>query len=160
MSGVKQKKYQAKVVNNLKLQAIHADKLRLAKQTARDYNYEYNTISLVKEWKEWVVFAFDLDGREEHEAIMVRDKCPQVLFCRLYSYHAGNEVFYFTDEETDVWRCQFLEALFEIVKQPGATKSGFSKEWAVRELVGMTGQMLAQVMPYNTPEEYAEMITM
>ena len=38
MSSAKQKKYQAKVVDILKLQAIHADKLRLAKQSARDYN--------------------------------------------------------------------------------------------------------------------------
>ena len=57
-------------------------------------------------------------------------------------------------------RSMFLEALLEIVKQPGAIKSGFSKEWAVREIVGTTGHMLAQVMPYNTPQEYAEMITM
>lgn len=160
MSSAKQKKYQAKVVDILKLQAIHADKLRLAKQSARDYNCKYKTISLIKEWGEWVVFALDLDEREEHESIMVRDKYPQILFCPLHSYRVGNEVFYFTDEETDAWRCQFLEALLEIVKQPEAIKSGFSKEWAVREIVGTTGHMLAQVMPYNTPQEYAEMITM
>lgn len=160
MSSTKQKKYQAKVVDSLRLQAIHSDKLRLAIQTARDYNCKYKTISFVKEWNEWVVFALDLDKREKHEAIMVRDQYPQILFCPLHSYSVGDEVFHFTDEETDAWRCQFLEALLEIVKQPGAIKSGFSKEWAVREIVGTIGQMLAQVMPYNTPQEYAEMITM
>ena len=142
----------------MRLQAIHSDKLENVKRLIRNYNFKYKDISLVKEWEEWVIFALDMDGREEHDAIMARDKYPNYLFCTLYSYHVGTDVFHFTDEETYVWRCRYLESLLDMVKRPKAIEAGFSKEWAVGQIVGTTRQMLAQVMPFHTPDEYAEKV--
>lgn len=159
MDSSKQGNSSAKVVDTMRLQAIHSDKFEQVKRLVRDYNYKYKDISLVKEWEEWVIFAFDMDGREEHDAIMVRDDYPQFLLCTLYSYHVDTDVFHFTDEETDVWRCRYLESLISIVKRPKAIEAGLSKEWAVGQIVGTTRQMLAQVMPFYTPDEYAEKVS-
>ncbi len=134
-------------------------KLKAARHISRNYNFKYKNISFVKEWEEWTIFAFDLDEREEHEALMVRDEYPEFLYCPLHSYRSGNEVFYFTEEEIDVWRYRFLEALLEIVKRPDAIEAGLSKEWAVRQIVDTTTEHLVQIMSSNTPDEYAEFIS-
>ena len=148
-----------KSMNNPPLQEQVLAKLKAAKRVSRDYNIKYKDISFVKEWEEWTIFAFDLDEREEHKALLVRDVYPQYLFCPLHSYRSGDEVFHFTEEEIDVWRYRFLKALLEIVKRSDALEAGLSKEWAVRQIVDTTAEHLVEIMPYNTPKGYAEIIS-
>lgn len=136
-------------MNNPPRQEQVLAKLKAAKQISRNYNIKYKDISFVKEWEEWTIFAFDLDEREEHEALMVRDEYPEFLLCPLHSYRSGDEVFHFTEEEIDVWRYRFLKALLEIVKRSDALEAGLSKVWAVRQIVDTTAEHLVEIMPYK-----------
>ena len=138
----------------------YSDALQKAKGFARVYNVKYKTISFIKEWEGWYIFAFDLKDKKKNEAIMVRNTYPQGMFCQLVSFKSGDKTYYFTEEEIDVWRYRLLEALFEIAKRPDAIEAGLSKEWAVREMVGKTEEHLIQIMPFNTPEGYADILSM
>lgn len=138
----------------------YSDALQKAKGFARVYNVKYKTLTFIKEWEEWYIFAFDLKDKTKNEAIMIRNTYPQGNFCKLLSFKSGDETYYFTEEEIDVWRYRLLESLFEIVKRPDAIEAGLSKEWAVREMVGKTEEHLIQIMPFNTPEGYADILSM
>jgi hypothetical protein len=146
--------------DDTKSSELYDDALRKAKGFARDYNIRYKDITFIKEWEGWYIFAFDLKDKKKNEAIMIRNTYPQGLLCKLLSFKLGDDTYYFTEEEIDVWRYRLLESLFEIVKRPDAIEAGFSKEWAVREMVGKTEEHLIQIMPFNTPEGYADILTM
>ena len=147
---------QAKVVDTLRLQASNPDRLEAAKNTAKEFEYEYQTISLVKVWDDWFAFGLDMDERSEHEAILVNSK-SETRLAKLY--HSRD--MHFTDWEIDLWREELLRELLKIESESNSV----DMKQVANELVGMTNERVAGYLSEGSSDikenakDYASIVT-
>ena len=147
---------QAKVVDTLRLQASNPDRLEAAKNTAKEFEYEYQTINLVKVWDDWFVFGLDMDERSEHEAILVNSK-SETRLAKLY--HSRD--MYFTDWEIDQWREELLRELLKIESESNSV----DMKQVANELVGMTNERVVGYLSEGSSDikenakDYASLVT-
>lgn len=149
----------AVIVDTLKLQAENPLRMEKAMSTAKEYEYEYDTIRLVKVWDDWFVYGLDMDDREKHQGIMVNAKLDVRL---VWIYSSGN--LHYTDSETALWRGEVLSELLRIEKE----SKNVDIEQVASELVGLTDERCARMMCdahvyvdiIENAREYANIVTM
>lgn len=59
----------AEIIDTLKLQAENPQRMEKAMSTAKEYEYEFDSIRLAKVWDDWFVFGLDMDEGEKHQGI-------------------------------------------------------------------------------------------
>lgn len=169
----------AKIVDILKLQHEHPERLQYAEDGMRDFDYKTWHLQLLKELDDSYVYKIvdavseedeydDLEenedfsddgegygvetfGCEMSEAIVVDSK-GNIYFTSVLTYD-GN---HFTKEEIRRWRYSFFESLLNISK----IEKYMTKEECLEEIVGMTDYRIASIIPYNTPEGYADIVAL
>lgn len=168
-----------KIVDILKLQHEHPERLQFAEDGMRDFGYKTWRLQLLKELGDAYVYKimdavseedeyddgeenedYDDDsdeievetfGCEECEAI-VADSKGNVYFTTVLTYNGSH----YTKEEIRRWRYNFFEALLDISKRG----QYMTKEECLEEIVGMTDYRIASLMPFNTPEGYADIVAL
>ena len=169
----------AKIVDILKLQHEHPERLQYAEDGMRDFGYKTWHLQLLKELDDSYVYKIidavseedeydDLEenedfsddgegygvetfGCEMSEAIVVDSK-GNIYFTSVLTYD-GN---HFTKEEIRRWRYSFFESLLNISK----IEKYMTKEECLEEIVGMTDYRIASIIPYNTPEGYTNIVAL
>ena len=149
----------AVIVDTLKLQAENPQIMEVAMSTAKEYEYEFETIRLVKVWDDWFVYGLDMDDREKHKGIMVNTKQDVRL---VWIYTSGN--LHYTDSETAIWRGEVLSELLRIEKE----SKNVDIEQVASELVGLTDERCAKLISdahvyvdiIEDAKEYANIVTM
>lgn len=169
----------AKIVDILKLQHEHPERLKYAENGMKDFGYKTWHLQLLKELDDSYVYKImdavseedeyddlveneDLSddgegnevetfGCEMSEAIVVDSK-GNIYFTSILTYN-GN---HFTKEEIRRWRYNFFESLLNISK----IEKYMTEEECLEEIVGMTDYRIASIMPYNTPEGYADIVAL
>ena len=169
----------AKIVDILKLQHEHPERLQYAEDGMRDFGYKTWHLQLLKELDDSYVYKIidavseedeydDLEenedfsddgegngvetfGCEMSEAIVVDSK-GNIYFTSVLTYD-GN---HFTKEEIRRWRYSFFESLLNISK----IEKYMTKEECLEEIVCMTDYRIASIIPYNTPEGYADIVAL
>lgn len=169
----------AKIVDILKLQHEHPERLQYAEDGMRDFGYKTWHLQLLKELDDSYVYKIidavseedeyddieededngdDNEGNEvetygcEKSEAIVADSKGNIYFTSVLTYD-GN---HFTKEEIRRWRYSFFEALLGISKK----EKYMTKEECLEEIVCMTDYRIASIMPYNTPEGYADIVTL
>jgi len=102
----------AKVVDLLRLQNMHPDRMEIVVKEAREWQLQYDRISLVKVWDDWFVYDLEVNGQEMQDAILVNSK-HDIRIGKLYKMRN----LYFTNFEIDFWRGEVLAELLR--KEPG-----------------------------------------
>lgn len=171
----------AKIVETIKLQHQHPERLQVAMEAMKKHGYKSCNLMLLKELEDSYVYKIldaereedDVDEEEFYEddeeenydddeevktfgceagEVIIADSNGTTRFTSVLSYE-GN---HYTAEEIRKWRYDFFEALLDISKK----EHYLTKEECLAEIVGMTDYYIASIMPYNTPEGYADIVTM
>ncbi len=157
MTEKQQQKSKAKVVDTLKLQALHPDRMEIAVRKANKYYKGYHTINLVKTWDDWFVYGLDMDDEPMHYYVMV-DSRHEVRTGRLYTSRG----MHFTNMEISAWRGEVLAELLRIQKEA----PNVSNEQIAAEFIALTDKHVADLLsegPYDIIEnarQYAFIVTM
>lgn len=149
----------AVIVDTLKLQAENPQRMEVAMSTAKEYEYEFDTIRLVKVWDDWFVYGLDMDDREKHKGIMVNTK----LDVRLVWIYSSRNLHY-TDSEIAQWRGEVLSELLRIEKE----SKNVDIEQVASEMANLTYErcfkMMCDANVYvdiiEDAKEYAYIVTM
>ena len=113
----KNKKYikkasKAKVVDLLKLQNLHPDRMKIVVNKAKEWHLQYDRISLVKVWDDWFVYGLEVNCQEMQDAILVNSR-HDIRIGKIFKMHN----LYFTNFEIDFWRGEVLAELLRIQKE-------------------------------------------
>lgn len=148
----------AQIVDTLRYRALEPLRLEAAKDIADDVELDYKHLTLVMVRDDVYVYGVDMDESFEHEAIAVDaegdGKCTSV-----YSFNNGKETFRFLSEDLEDWRYRFYQALLRIAKEEKG-RNGFDERWVFDEANALSKEALVEAMVWNTPEGYAEMVSM
>lgn len=150
--------YSAQIVDTLRLHALEKERLEAARSIADDIELDYNDLTLVKVYKDDFVYAADMDERFEHEAIAV-DADGEGGLTFVYSSKNGKETVYFISEELSNWRYDFYLELLRTAKEEKG-RNGFDERWAFDEAACLSKEVLVEAMTWNSPKEYADIISM
>lgn len=168
----------AKIVDIIKFQHEHPERLQIAERGMKDFGYKTWRFQLLKELEDAYVYKiidavleedefdlvenddFDSDDEEvnvetygcDHCEAIVADSKGNVYFTSVLSYDGQH----YTKKEISQWRYDFFEALLEISKK----EQYMTKAECLEEVVGMTDYRVASLMPYNTPEGYADIVAL
>ena len=149
----------AKVVDLLKLQNMHPDRMEIVVKEAGEWNLQYDRISLVKVWDDWFVYGLEVNGQEMQDAILVNSKHD----IRIGKLFKENNL-YFTNFEIDFWRGEVLAELLRIQKEA----PNIDNELIARELSFLDNRKCLRMMSdghvypdlIEDAREYAYIITM
>jgi len=148
----------ALIDDTLRLHALEPLRLETAKAIADDVELEYERLTLVIIRNDDYIYAVDMDDAFEHDAIAVDDdgngSCTS-----LFSFSNGKEIFYYLSEDLKDWRYRYYQALMKIAKEEKG-RNGFDERWAFDEANALSKEALVEVMTWNTPEAYADMVSM
>lgn len=150
--------YRAQIVDSLRLHALEKERIEAARSIAIDIELVFKDLTLAKIYKDNYVYAVDVDERFEHEAIMV-DADGEGGHTFIYSAIKGKETLYFISEELSNWRYDFYLELLRIAKEEKG-HNGFDERWAFDEAVNLSKEGLVEAMTWNSPKEYAEIVSM
>ena len=150
--------YSAQIVDTLRLHALEKERLEAAQAIADDIELGYNNLTLVKVYKDKYVYAADMDERFEHEAISV-DADGKGGLTFVYSSKKCKETVYFISEEVNNWRYDFYLELLRTAKEEKG-RNGFDERWAFDEAACLSKEVLVEAMTWNSPKEYADMVSM
>ena len=154
----KNTKPSALIDDTLRLHALEPLRIEMAKAIADDVELEYGRLTLVMLRNADYIYAVDMDDAFEHEAIAVdaegNGSCTSV-----YSFNNGKENFYYLPEDLKDWRYRYYQALMKIAKEEKG-KNGFDERWSFDEANTLSKEALVEVMTWNTPEAYADMVSM
>lgn len=148
----------AMIDDTLRLHALEPLRLETAKAIADDVELEYERLTLVMLRNADYIYAVDMDDAFEHEAIAV-DAEGNGCCTTVYSFLNGKENFYYLPEDLKEWRYRFYHALMKIVKEEKG-RNGFDERWAFDEASALSKETLVEAMTWNTPEAYADMVSM
>ncbi len=98
----------ATIVDTMKLLYREPKRLEVATKLAQSFSFEYEKITLVKESKDWYVFALDMDKKNEHKAILVNS----TLETKVGTLYSSNGL-HFTNFEISEWRGTLLAELLK-----------------------------------------------
>ena len=149
----------AEIIDTLKLQAENPQRMEKAMSTAKEYEYEFDSIRLAKVWDDWFVFGLDMDEGEKHQGIMVNSKLDVRL---VWIYTSRN--LYYTDAEIAIWRGEVLRELMKGLDET----PGLCIEQIASEMVGLTDERCVNMMTdahvyvdiIEDAREYANIVTM
>ena len=148
----------ALIDDTLRLHALEPLRLETAKAIADDVELEYERLTLVIIRNDDYIYAVDMDDAFEHDAIAVDDdgngSCTS-----LFSFSNGKEIFYYLSEDLKDWRYRYYQALMKIAKEEKG-RNGFDERWAFDEANALSKEALVEVMTWNTPEAYADIVSM
>ena len=102
----------AKVVDLLKLQNMHPDRMEIVVKEAREWHLQYDRVSLVKVWDDWFVYGLKVNGQEMQDTILVNSK-HDIRIGKIFNMRN----LYFTNFEIDFWRGEVLAELLRIQKE-------------------------------------------
>ena len=148
----------AQIVDTLRLYALENERMEAALVVADDCELEYKQLTLVKVLDEKFVYAADMDEKFEHEAVVV-DADGDGSYTRVYSSKNGKDAKYFVSEELSDWRYELYLELMRIAEEEDG-QNGFDKRWAFDEAAGMSNEALVEAMTWNSPKEYAGIVSM
>lgn len=149
----------AEIIDTLKLQAENPQRMEKAMSTAKEYEYEFDSIRLAKVWDDWFVYGLDMDEGEKHRGIMVN----RTLDVRLVWIYTSRNLYY-TDAEIAIWRGEVLTELLRIEKE----SPNVDIKQVALEMVGLTDERCAKLMTdanvyvdiIENAREYANIVTM
>lgn len=149
----------AEIIDTLKLQAENPQRMEKAMSTAKEYEYEFDSIRLAKVWDDWFVYGLDMDEGEKHRGIMVN----RTLDVRLVWIYTSRNLYY-TDAEIAIWRGEVLRELLKGLDE----SPGLSIEQIASEMVGLTDKHCVNMMTdanvyvdiIEDAREYANIVTM
>ena len=149
----------AKVVDLLKLQNLHPDRMEMVAKEAKEWHLQYDRISLLKVWDDWFVYGLEVDGQEMQDAILVNSK-HDIRIAKLFTMHN----LYFTNFEIDAWRGEVLAELLRIQKEAPL----IDNELIAREISFLDNSKCLRMMSdghvypdlIEDAKEYANIITM
>ncbi len=148
----------ALIDDTLRLHALEPLRLETAKAIADDVELEYERLTLVIIRNADYIYAVDMDDAFEHDAIAVDDE-GNGSCTSLFSFSNGKEIFYYLSEDLKDWRYRYYQALMKIAKEEKG-RNGFDERWAFDEANALSKEALVEVMTWNTPEAYADMVSM
>lgn len=148
----------ALIDDTLRLHALEPLRLETAKAIADDVELEYERLTLVIIRNDDYIYAVDMDDAFEHDAIAVDDE-GNGSCTSLFSFSNGKEIFYYLSEDLKDWRYRYYQALMKIAKEEKG-RNGFDERWAFDEANALSQEALVEVMTWNTPEAYADMVSM
>ncbi len=147
----------ALIDDTLRLHALEPLRLETAKAIADDVELEYERLTLVIIRNADYIYAVDMDDAFEHDAIAVDDE-GNGSCTSLFSFSNGKEIFYYLSEDLKDWRYRYYQALMKIAKEEKG-RNGFDERWAFDEANALSKEALVEVMTWNTPEAYADMVS-
>ncbi len=148
----------ARIIDTLKLHALEPLRLEEAKKIADDAEMEFKNLTLVMLRNDEFIYVCDMDNAFEHEAITV-DADGNGRITNLYFLYNSKDSFYYLQEDLDDWRYKYYLALMRIAEKEKG-RNGFDKRWAFDEANALSKQTLVEAMAWNTPESYANMVSM
>lgn len=148
----------AMIDDTLRLHALEPLRLETAKAIADDVELEYERLTLVMLRNDDYIYAVDMDDAFEHEAIAV-DAEGNGCCTNVYTSSNGKENFYYLPEDLNDWRYRYYQALMKIAKEEKGN-NGFDERWAFDEASALSKEALVEAMTWNTPEAYADMVSM
>lgn len=150
--------YSALIVDTLRLRALEKERLESAMNLADAIELEYKKLTLVKVYNDKYVYAADMDERFEHEAVAV-DAHGEGGLTYVYSSKNGKEPVYFISEELSNWRYEYYQELLKIAKEENG-HNGFDERWAFDEAALLSKEAQVEAMTWNSPKEYADIVSM
>lgn len=154
----KKTKPRALIDDTLRLHALEPLRIEMAKAIANDVELEYEHLTLVLLRNNDYIYAVDMDDAFEHEAISV-DAEGNGSCTSIYSFFNGKENFYYLPEDLKDWRYRYYQALMKIAKEEKG-RNGFDERWAFDEASALSKEALVEAMTWNTPEAYADIVSM
>lgn len=146
---------EAQVVDLMKLQNQHPERMEKAIELAKRLNMEFDRVSLLKVWEDWYIYGFYSNGKLLNDAVLVNTKL---------NIHIG-EIFqvegeYFTIDEVDAWRGEVLAEMLR--KEPGTPD--IPLEQVAKEISILDTDRVLHLMKGNTnwvdsAREYAFIVT-
>ena len=116
----------AKVVDTLRLQNLHPERLEIAIENAKEFHWEFDKITLIKEWNDWFVYGVELEN-EIQNAVLVNSK-HDVRLGKMYK--SNNQ--YFSIFEIESWRAEVLAEFLRIQKEsPNITNEQIASELSI-----------------------------
>jgi hypothetical protein len=114
----------AVVVDLLKLQNQHPERMDKVIKTAKEYKWPHDRICLLKVWEDWYVYGLYIGERLKQKAILVNSKLDFQIG-KLFQVEGQ----YFTIYEVDAWRGEVLAELLRIQHEsPCITNEQIAKE--------------------------------
>ena len=150
--------YSAQIVDTLRLRVLEKERMEAALTFADEIELDYQELTLVKVYNGNFVYAADMDERFEHEAIAI-DADGEGGHTYVYSSRNGKEYVYFISEELNNWRYEFYRELLKIVKEEKG-QNGFDEQWAFDEAACLNKETLVEAMTWNSPKDYANIVSM
>jgi hypothetical protein len=149
----------AKVVDLLKLQNMHPDRMEIVVKEAREWHLQYDRVSLVKVWDDWFVYGLKVNGQEMQDTILVNSK-HDIRIGKIFNMRN----LYFTNFEIDFWRGEVLAELLRIQKEA----PNIDNELIAREMSFLDNNKCLRMMSdgnvypdlIEDAREYANIITM
>ena len=132
--------------------------MEAAKDFAESIELEYEKLTMVKIYDGKYVYAVDMDERFEHEAVAI-DADGDGCHTFVYSSRNGKEPVYFVSEELSNWRHEFYLELLKIAREEKG-HNGFDERWAFEEASCMSKETMVEAMTWNSPKEYADIVSM
>ena len=147
----------AQVVDLIKFQNLHPERMKKAIKTAKENKWSYDRISLIKIWDDWYVYGLFANGVPIGKAILVNSKLD-VHYGDLFHFEGK----YFTIFEVNAWRGEVLAELLRIQKEsPSVTYEQIAEDLSilnterVLRIISVGNQDLLE-----DAREYAYIITM
>ena len=149
----------AKVVDLLKLQNMHPDRMEIVVKEAREWHLQYDRVSLVKVWDDWFVYGLKVNGQEMQDTILVNSK-HDIRIGKIFNMRN----LYFTNFEIDNRRGEVLAELLRIQKEA----PNIDNELIAREMSFLDNNKCLRMMSdgnvypdlIENAREYAYIITM
>ena len=149
----------AKVVDLLRLQNMHPDRMEIVVKEAKERHLQYDRISLVKVWDDWFVYGLKVNGQEMQDTILVNSK-HDIRIGKIFNMRN----LYFTNFEIDFWRGEVLAELLRIQKEA----PNIDNELIAREMSFLDNNKCLRMMSdgnvypdlIENAREYAYIITM
>ena len=147
----------AKVIDMLKLQNQHPERMEKAIKFAKEYEMEFDRICLIKVWDDWYVYGLFATETLMENAILVNSK---------EDIHYGNvflvEGRYFTIFEVNAWRGEVLAELLRIQNEnPSVTNEQIAEELSILDTQRVLHIMSTGILDWvENAREYADIITM
>ena len=146
----------AQVVDLMKLQNLHPERMEKAIKLAKEFEMEFDRAALLKVWEDWYIYGFYSKEELLDDAVLVNAKLD---------IHLGKvfrvEGEYFTIDEVDAWRGEVLAELLR--KEPGVPD--IPLEQVAKEISFLDTDRVLHLMQGHTnwvdsAREYAFIVTM
>lgn len=148
----------AKIDYSLRMKVLEAERMNYAIASAKEFERDYSSISLVRVIADEYLYIYDLNDDEILEGVLIAKDGNYVL-TPVYSFSNCGKRYFYTSNEIEKWRLDLLDELFKIVREDNG-QAGFTRAWALNEVSMLSKVATAEAMTFNSPKDYADLITM